>query len=204
MSNSFLAYRGRSDDVQDGTERHVWSELKYEGVGAILTVKGTDTEDQEATLLNIGGAAFKLKKDYDAEVFLLASSSDTQLKMAVITIPRDKQRRWPENEGGIQHPTDPEFSLHFSDKLAHITKNKFAVGEKGELEVKGGDVYVRGRLIVEKEVVANKLVKTPQVVNGKEEIPGFEGNKQEAKKGSDGGAQPTQLDLDFSGQLRLL
>jgi hypothetical protein len=195
---TFLSINGRSKDVQDGTERHVWSELTYEEAGAIIKVKGTDTEDEEAMVLNIAGVSFKLKKDSDTEVFLLASSSDTQLKMAVLTIPKDKQRRWPEGEGGIQHPTDADFSLHFSDKLAHITKNKFAVGEKGELEVKGGDVYIRGRLIVEKEVVANKLVKTPQVVNGTEDIPGFEGNKQEAKKSSgNGGGQPTQFELDL-------
>jgi hypothetical protein len=207
---TYLSYPGRSKDVQDGTERHVYGELEYIDNGAMIKVKGTDTEDQEALVLVVGSGNFKLKKDHDAEVFLLASSSDTTLKMALLTIPFDKQRRWPEGEGGIQHPTDDEFSLHFSDKLAHVTKNKFAVGEKGELEVKGGDVYIRGRLIVEKEVVANKLVKTPEVVNGTEKIPGFEGNKQEAKKGSGsgggggGGATPAQLDFDFSGQLMLL
>jgi hypothetical protein len=197
MSNSYLNYRGRSSDVQDGLERHVWGEKEYTDAGSIMKVKGTDSEDLEAPVMN-GSADFKLKKDSDSEVILLSSSSDTNLKFAVQTIPRDKQRRWPEGEGGIQHPTDPEFSLHFSDKMAHITKNKFAVGEKGELEVKGGDVYIRGRLIVEQEVVANKRVKTPQVVNGTENIPGFEGNKQEAKKSSGGGGGgDTQMSFEF-------
>src|SRR5262245_22623501 len=135
MSNSFLGYRGRSDDVQDGWERHVWGKKEYTDAGAIIKVKGTDTEDQEADVMNVGAADFKLKDDSDSEVLLLSSSSDTNMKFAVLTIPRDKQRRWPEDEGGIQHPTDPDFALHFSSKLAHITKNKFAVGEKGELEV---------------------------------------------------------------------
>jgi hypothetical protein len=199
MSNSYLNYRGRSSDVQDHVERHVWGELEYIEAGAIIKVKGTDTEDQEANVIVPGsGASFKLKKDTDSEVFLLASSSDTNLKLALLTIPRDKQRRWKEGDGGVQHPTDPEFALDFSDKLAHITKNKFAVGEKGELEVRGGDVYIRGRLIVEKEVVANKLVKTPQVVNGTENIPGFEGNKQEEKKSSGGGGGGgTQMSFEF-------
>jgi hypothetical protein len=64
--------------------------------------------------------------------------------------------------------------------------------------VRGGDVYIRGRLIVEKEVVANKLVKTPQVVNGTEGVPGFEGNKQEEKKSSGGGGGGgTQMSFEF-------
>jgi len=195
---TFLPYSGRSKDVQDGVERHVWHELKYEDVGSTIKVKGTDSEDEEATVLNIGGAAFKLKKDHDAEVFLLSSSSDTQLKVAVLTIPHDKQRRWPEGEGGIQHPTDDEFSLHFSDKLAHVTKNKFAVGEKGEFEIKGDEgVFRVKKLIVDGELIVNTRIKTPQVVMGKEPPPSFQGNKQEAKQSSGGGGQPTQFELDF-------
>jgi len=194
---SFLTQNGRSKDVQDGTERHIYGELKYESDGgAIIKVKGTDSEDEEAIVMNIGGANFKLKKDHDAEVFLLASSSDTTLKMAVLTIPHDKQRRWPEGEGGIQHPTDDEFSLHFSDKLAHLTKNKFAVGEKGEFEVKGDAVYIRAKkVIIDGELVVNQVVKTPSVVRGNEPPPGFEGNKQEAKKSSGGGSSQTEMDF---------
>jgi hypothetical protein len=195
-----MPYPARSMDVQDGVERHVWHELKYEEKGATIKVKGTDTEDEEATVLVIGGAGFKLKKDHDAEVFLLSSSSDTQLKVAVLTTPHDKQRRWPEGEGGVQHPTDDEFSLHFSDKLAHITKNKFAVGEKGEFEIKGDQGIFRvKKLIVDGELVVNKLIKTPEIVQGKESPPGFQGNKQEEKKssGGGGGSSPAQLEMDF-------
>jgi hypothetical protein len=191
---TFLPYSARSKDVQDGVERHVYGELTYEEQGSTIKVKGTDTEDQEAFTM-IGSASFKLKKDTDAEVFLLASSSDTMLKVAVLTVPHDKQRRWPENEGGIQHPTDQEFALHFSDKLAHLTKNKFAVGEKGEFEVKGDQVIIRAKkVIIDGELVVNKLVKTPEVVRATEKPPSFEGNKQEEKKSS-GGSQPTQFEL---------
>jgi hypothetical protein len=197
--SSFLPYPSRSQDVQDGLERHVYGEVEYHDAGAIIKVKGTDTADEEATVLVMGAGSFKLKKDHDAEVFLMASSSDTQLKMAVLQIPHDKQRRWPENEGGVQHPTDEEFSLHFSDKLAHVTKNKFAVGEKGEFEIKGDTGIFRvSKLIVDGELVVNKFVRTPDVVRGTQSPPGFEGNKQEEKKSSGGGgSQPAQLALDF-------
>ena len=197
--SSFLPYPSRSQDVQDGIERHVYGELEYHDAGAIIKVKGTDTQDEEATVLVMGAGSFKLKKDHDAEVYLMASSSDTQLKMAVLQIPHDKQRRWPEGEGGVQHPTDDEFSFHFSDKLAHVTKNKFAVGEKGEFEIKGDQGIFRvKKLIVDGELIVNKRIKTPDVLLGSESPPGFEGNKQEEKKSSGGGgSQPAQLALDF-------
>lgn len=179
MSSSFLQYRERSRDVQDGTERHVWGKQEYvEKGGSIIKVRGTDTEDQEAMVL-VNGVSFNVKEKFNTEVFLLASSSDTTLKMALLTIPKDKQRRWMEGSGGVQHPTDGAFALDFSDKLAHLTKNKFAVGEKGEFEVKGENGYFRvKKLIVDGELIVNKRVVTPQVVQGKEDPPKFEGSKQ--------------------------
>jgi len=210
---TYTYFRERSRDQQDGTERHIWGEQKYiKGKGSIIKVKGTDSEDQEAMVVN-GGSSFNLKKDHDSEVYLLASSSDTTLKMAIMNIPFDKQRRWPEGEGGVQHPTDDEFALHFTDKLAHLTKNKFAVGEKGEFEIKGDQGIFRvSKLIVDGELVVNKQIKTPNVVSGSEAPGKFEGTKQaEAEKGDSGGgggsattieSDPNQLDM-FADQLEL-
>src|SRR5262245_5982701 len=197
---SFTLFRERSRDVQDGTERHVWGELEYPEVGAIIKVRGTDTKDEEAEVLNISGVSFKLKKDADSEVFLLASSSDTTLKMAVMTIPKDKQRRWAEEHGGIQFPLDPEFALDFRKDLAHITKNMFGVGKDGEFEVKGKEAYLRVMtLIVDDEVIDNKQIKTPQITEGSEKPPGFKGNEQEPKKQQGGGGKQASLDFDGSG-----
>jgi hypothetical protein len=188
--SSYTRYRERNRDIQDGVERHVWGKQEYvDKAGSIIKVRGTDTEDEEAPVLN-NGTSFNLKEKSNSEVMLLSSGSDTTLKMAMLTIPRDKQRRWPENEGGIQHPTDPEVSLHLSDKLTHVTKNKFAVGEKGEFEVRGDTLYIRAsKVVIEGELVVNRQIKTPKAVQGSEKIPGFEGNKQEEKKSS-------QTDLD--------
>jgi len=196
---SFTRFRERSRDVQDGTERHIFSEQEYlKEAGSIVKVKGTDSEDQEASVLNIGGVSFNLKKDSDTEVFLLASSSDTTLKMAVMTIPKDKQRRWEEGSGGVQHPTDAEFALDFSDKLAHLTKNKFAVGEKGEFEVKGEEMYIRSKkVIIDGELIVNKQVKTPTIAKGNEDPPKFEGSKQAELKDKGEGGQTSQFELDF-------
>jgi hypothetical protein len=173
--SSFMAYRERSRDIQDGVERHVWSEQKYEdSAGSIIKVKGTDSQDEEAAVLNIGGVSFNLPKDSNTEVVLLSSSSDTNLKLAVLTIPKDKQRRWKEGTGGVQHPTDSEFALEFNGTRAHITQAKFAAGDKGQFEVKGDTIYIRGKLVVEGEVVSNTRLKSPTAIQGREDIPGFE------------------------------
>lgn len=206
----FLTFRDRSRDVQDGWERHVWGKQEYTGQGSIIKVRGTDTNDEEANVLNIGGTSFNVKEKFDTEVMLLSSSSDTNMKMALLIIPADKQRRWMEGHGGIQHPTDGEFALDFSDDKAHLTKNKFAVGEKGEFEVKGDAIYMRAsKVIITGELVVNKEIKTPNVSQGSENPPGFTGSKQaeitqgENSGGGGGGGSGTaitsavQLEMNF-------
>jgi hypothetical protein len=203
---TYLTFRARSKDMQDGWERHIWGKQEYIDGGSIIKVAGTDSGDEEVAVLNIGGVSFNLPKDSDTEVFLLSSSSDTTLKMAILTIPRDKQRRWPEGEGGIQHPTDPEVSLHFSDKLTQVTKNKFAVGQKGEFEVKTDElgVFRVKKLIVDGELIVNKRVVTPRVDQGSEKPPDFDGNKQAEKTSGGGGgsgAGPTSITDAVQGVL---
>src|SRR5215510_9372306 len=97
----FQRYRERTRDIQDHLERHVWGEQKYTGKGSIIKVRGTDTNDEETAVLNIAGNSFNLPKNSNTEVILLSGGSDTTLKLAVLTIPRDKQRRWQEGDGGV-------------------------------------------------------------------------------------------------------
>jgi hypothetical protein len=201
---SFIYFRDRSRDVQDGTERHVWGKQEYmKNAGSIIKVRGTDTEDQEAAVLNIGGVSFNVKEKFNTEVMLLASSSDTTLKMALLTIPKDKQRRWLEGHGGVQHPTDDTFALDFSDDNgAQITKNKFAVGQNGELQVDEKNGYLRlDKVIITGELIVNTRVKSPEFVQGSEDPPGFKAAGQaEAKDPNDdsgGGAGTAQLKMDF-------
>ena len=91
---NFTHYHGRSElsrwdrtscngITQDTSGRRLRS-LKY----------GTGAWSQEAGVLNIGGVSFNVKEKFNTEVMLLASSSDTTLKMAILTIPQIKQRRW--------------------------------------------------------------------------------------------------------------
>lgn len=194
MASSFMYYRERSRDVQDHIERHIWGERIYtQAAGSYMkTARGTDTNDEEVTIID-AGQSFNLKKDSNSEIFFVASSSDTNLKLALLSIPRDKQRRWKEEHGGIQNPLDPEFALDISKELAHITKHFFGVGKDGEFEVKKKEAYFRvDKLIVDGELIVNKQVKTPKIVEGSEKPPGFKGNEQaEVNDKDDSGSKST-------------
>jgi len=169
-----MEFSDRNFDLQDGVERGVWGKLEYiEGAGATITVRGTGTVDEEAVVLNIG-QAMNLPEDSNTEVFLLVSGSDTTQKYALLTIPRDKQRQWKENTGGIQNPTDPEKAVEFNEKRTHVTEDNFAVGPKGTIEVKDGVTYIRGDLVVAGVATVNGRVITPDVDPGTSPVPPFE------------------------------
>ena len=206
---SFTRYRESHRDQQDHIERHVWGEQKYVSkAGSIIKVRGTDTKDEETAVTVVGsGSSFNLKKDHNAEVFLLAGGADTTLKLAMLTIPKDKQRKWKEEHGGVQNPLDNEWALDFGKEKAHVTKKEFAVGKDGEFEIdKSKNVYFR--LDGEKEHIVdgigyiNKILYTPQVVSGKKKPPGFQGNEEAEASDDDGGggntaaAVYTQLTLE--------
>jgi hypothetical protein len=181
-------------DQQDHIERHVWGEQKYvKGAGSIIKVRGTDTKDEETAVTVVGsGTSFNLKKDHNAEVFQLAGGADTTLKLAILTIPKDKQRRWKEEHGGVQNPLDDEWALDFGKEKAHVTKKEFAVGKDGEFEIdKDKNVYFRlggdKKFIIDGELIVNKRIKTPNIVQGKEKPPGFQGNEQAEASDDDSG-----------------
>lgn len=171
---SFSSESGDRRDRQDLVERHVFGAQEYvAGAGSVVRVRGTGTEDQEATVIN-AGYGFNLAKDTNAEVMLLSAGSDTNMKFALMTIPHDKQRQWKEGRGGVQNPLDASHALEFKDGKVHLTKGEFAVGESGIVEVKDGVVYIRGNLVVSGTVTANGQVITPTVSSGTEPIPGFD------------------------------
>jgi hypothetical protein len=164
-------FAGRNRDMQDTFERHVFSELEFTDTGVVIRVKGNGTED-EAIVLNLG-YGFNLPKDSDTEVILATSGSDTGLKLALVSIPRNKQRKWKENAGGIQNPTDPEKAVELNEKRVHSTDDNFAVGKGGTLEVISGTVYVRGDIRCSGTVYASNF-KGPEPTPGTPNVPGFE------------------------------
>lgn len=133
----------RNRDAQDGTERHAFNKLQYmDKSGALVTVKGTGTQDDNAILLN-AGYGFNLEDDSDTEVFLLANGSDMAQKFAIMSLPRNKQRKWGKGRGGIQNPLDPDKAVELNEKRVHSTDPNFAVGPGGAFEVIDGVAYFR-------------------------------------------------------------
>jgi hypothetical protein len=143
---SFNRFTDRNRDQQDGYERGLWGEIEYvDGAGAVMTVRGTGdgdgTLDEEVPILNTG-FGFNVAKDTDAEVLMLSMNSDTNQKYAVPTLPRDKQRKWPEGSGGVQHPTDPEKAVQIEDAHIWLKHGTFVLGDNKELKItiSGGNV----------------------------------------------------------------
>lgn len=178
---SFRRNRETVRDDQDRIERGVWGSVEdVDGGGRIIKVRGTDTVDEEVLVLNTG-FGFNLDDNSDAEVFMLSAGNDTNNKFGLTSIPWQKQRKWKKNTGGVQNPTDPDKSLEFNSKRAHVTDPNFAVGG-GVIEVKDGTIYIRGNMVVEGNLsvggsldVAGVIV-TPLVVQGSPTVvvPGFE------------------------------
>lgn len=140
---TFKNFNERNRDAQDGTERHVYSKLAYmDKSGALVTVKGTGTEDVDAVLVN-AGYGFNLEDDSNAEVFLLSNGSDLSQKFAIMTLPRDKQRKWGKGRGGIQNPLDPDKAVELNEKRVHSTDANFAVSPDGAFEIIDGVCYFR-------------------------------------------------------------
>lgn len=142
----------RNRDTQDGFERHAFEELTYvEGAGAVVRVTGTGTVDEDVPVIN-SGYGFNLPAGFNTECFLQSDGSDSSGKFAVMSLPRNKQRQWKVNTGGVQNPVDPAKALEFNSKRTHVTEDNFAVGAGGFFEVIGDTLYIRGNLSIEKDL----------------------------------------------------
>lgn len=176
---SFATFPDRDMDMQDGIERHVWGSQTYNSdYGWLIKVKGTGTEDEEAVVLH-GTMGFHLADNTDTEVFTIAGSSDTTLKFAIPTIPRNKQRQWKEGHGGVQNPLDGTRALDFSEKRAYLDDDNFAT-RNGIIEQIGNTVYIRGNISVDGDLsvsgnltVAGQMFTADPVGPGTVTVPPF-------------------------------
>jgi hypothetical protein len=161
-----IGYRERNRDIQDGTERHIYKDVEYiDGAGSVVRVEGTGSEDQEAPVIATG-YGFTLKKGTDAEVILLSLGSDTDQKYALVQLPADKQRKWPEGRGGVQNPTDATHALEFRDGRLHLTKGSFTVGDGNTIDVRDGQIYMRGKVTIDGPLIVNGGITTPSITPG--------------------------------------
>lgn len=177
---SFNRFGDRNRDQQDGIERHVYGEQEYvDGAGAVIRVEGTGTQDDEAVVLN-GMTSFNLPVNFNTEVMLHASGSDTNQKYATLTIPRDKQRRWAVGTGGTQHPTDGTRAMEFNDKRLYFDDANVATRD-GIFEVKDGKLYIRCDVFCSGDIGTAKNFRspnpplTPPTAGGVDvDVPGFD------------------------------
>jgi hypothetical protein len=131
----FTNFRDRNRDQQDGIERGAWGTLTHvNGSGSHMSVRGTGTLDEEVPVLNTG-YGFNLPADSDAEVIMLAAGSDVNAKLAIVTLPRDKQHQWPEGTGGVQHPLDPSRRIEFNSNEMHLKDGTFVLGHSRAVTV---------------------------------------------------------------------
>jgi hypothetical protein len=125
----------RNRDMQDNMERHVFSRLEHTDAGAIVSVKGTGgTEDIEMPVL-YGGYGFNLEDDTNAEVIAVEVNSDSGLKYAIMSLPRDKQHKWAKGHGGIQNPLDPERRIEFEKDGVWIKEGVAFLGDEKQVKV---------------------------------------------------------------------
>lgn len=127
-------YDERNRDIQDGFERHIFRKMEYTDTGALVAVEGSGTREEDVPVINTG-YGFTPKEDTELEAFLHGDGSDASNKFAVLSLPRDKQRKWPENAGGMQHPFNADKFVQFDDDSIWLKDGKFTLGNNQELTV---------------------------------------------------------------------
>lgn len=151
-------FSDRNRDIQDGAERHVWGKLEYEnGSGAYMTLRGTGTTEYDVGVINVG-YGFNLPENFNTEVMVFSDGSDTNQKHGFPTLPRDKQRQWKENTGGIQNPLDSNKVLEFNPDRAFLREANAVIGNGGVFEIVGNTVIIRGNLRVEGSIICGGSV----------------------------------------------
>jgi hypothetical protein len=140
----FATFRSRTRDLQDQNERGVWGvRQEVPGAGAMMSVRGTETLDEELPIMNFG-YSFNLAANSNAEVIMMSLGSDVDAKVAIPTLPRDIQHQWAEGTGGVQSPTDPERRLEYNDNETWLKDGNYKLGNNKEVEVTvdGGTVTI--------------------------------------------------------------
>lgn len=127
-------YDERNRDIQDGFERHVFKDIEYTETGAIVSVQGSGTMDEEVPVINTG-YGFTPEADTELEVFLHGDGSDASNKFAAMSLPRNKQRKWPKGAGGVQHPFNADKFVQFDDDSIWLKDGKFTLGNNRELTI---------------------------------------------------------------------
>lgn len=136
-------------DSQDVVEKHVYGSLSFTSTGAQVSVNGNGTTDTEIPVLHTG-QLHNLAANTDAEVFVIGNGSDTTLKMAIVTGPRDKQYQSNPGESWGQDPIDPKTRVGYTPNGVRWAadpdlKKTIAEALTGmfEIDIKNNCIYFR-------------------------------------------------------------
>lgn len=133
-------------DAQDVVEKHVFHTLEITDTGAQVSVKGNDTADVQVPVL-VTGQIHHMQDDTNAEVFIIGGGSDTDLKMAVVTGPRDKHYKSAKGESWGQDPMDPQARLGYTPNGVRLAAQNKTIAEyltgMFEIDVKNNVIYFR-------------------------------------------------------------
>lgn len=197
---SFNHYRSRNRDQNDGVRRHVWGDSEHTDTGTLLTVRGAGTLDEQVPVLNTG-YGFNVPKNYNTEVMVVSFGSDTNNKYAIPSIPRNKQRPWKANTGGVQNPLDPGKALEFNPVRSHLREANVALGNGGEVELKDGKLYIRVDVIIEGnlQVTGNLEVKGKITSEGKIQTGDMVETPHVKSDSGSNGAGSVSLDITVPG-----
>lgn len=139
-------------DAQDVVEKHVYSDISFGDTGAYVSINGNATADTDVPVLHTG-QLHNLPKGTDAEVFVLGNGSDTGLKMAIVTGPRDKQYHSQEGESWGQDPLDPTNRVGYTKNGVRLAADNKTIAEAltgmFEIDVVNNKIYFRCPVIFE-------------------------------------------------------
>lgn len=138
-------------DIQDTIELHLFQFVEYDKSLMFVTVNGTGTIDSKIPVINTG-YSFNMPSQTEAEVLLLANGSSVNDKIALMLIPRDKQKQWRPRTGGIQSPETAEQVVEFNPLRTQIRGDRVALGNKGQIEIDGSTIILRGNVVIEGSV----------------------------------------------------
>lgn len=135
-------------NAQDVIERHVYSELTITSTGAKVSINGNGTQDVDVPVLFLG-QLHNMPKDTNAEVHIIGNGSDTDLKYALVTGPRDKHYKSKVGESWGQNPLDPKSRVGYTPNgvrlAANTDKQTIAEWSTGmfEIDVANNKIYCR-------------------------------------------------------------
>jgi hypothetical protein len=113
-----------------------------------VSVSGNGTQDIDVPVLFLG-QLHNMPQDTNAEVHLIGNGSDTDLKYAFVTGPRDKHYKSNPGESWGQNPLDPDSRVGYTPNGVRLAANAsgqtIAEWSMGmiEIDVKNKCVYFR-------------------------------------------------------------